>query len=979
MAWVLFTCLMMSCVAAAAEAYSLTVNMAEPEKWAECCTTYGSDYDPNKTVTFGLYRIGEPDGTTESAWKTTAAFEALNDVLDMSARPSGDTWTAEQISDWQDKAVEIIGYDPNLTQELNIAPDYELDPVEYGNSVSIDIDVPGIYMGVAISKPDRLVVNPFTVAVPSLNEKTQEAQRNVTVNMSKTDYIIPDATAIAGRKIWLDENDFDGIQPEEITVRLTRKVNNGDFENTDLVVTAKKEEGWEYSFNDLPVEGSERVDGKFDQYMYSVVEDPTIDEYVSTMDIPMGDDKKSFNIVNTHEPVFGALRLRKAGKVVGFADLTAVEKDYIRNYIKNLTFVFTVTGPINVKWADESEDGEGITRHPKIGGDIDDEPTGSDTQGENAQYNYYDHVTKRLKAEIKDDGTFTSLKDDIDYLFSDKLMPGKYVITEEIIGDHEGMSWEKETEDEGEVTVLPNTEKEFSLATLNNPQRLGCLKITKTLKGDGVVDVDAAGGEFTFIVKRKDKDGTTTEFRRVKLKVKNDNKPVEVTLENLLPGTYVISEDTSNMSGATLTNPSSNEFEVKVKAGKDGETPTVETAAFENKKDVGGLKITKSVTSNGSASAAAGMYEFTVTGPNNYKKTVKITIKNGKSDTYLLNDLVPGEYTIKEDKSKLGERVTLKTPSDNVRKCTVKAGVVADASNAPEAAFLNEYRTPPPGGGGGNPTPTPSPTPTPTPTPTPAVNMNGQKRWDDESDVHKVRPSTITIRLYADGVEKDSITVSGSGNTWNYDFGTLPAVDEYGNNINYTVLEDDVSGYTTTYDGRTIINDLIEQPPKEYTNLTGNKTWIDNNNENGNRPNYIVVRLMRDGVEVERRTVTAANGWQFSFNDIPKDDGYGHTYTYTLREDPVPGYFSRVSGTRLINTELPPPPDRVPTLNNPSEEDMEDLLDLFGYDTPLFGELLGTGDITPLYPFIFGGVGGLALITLVVLLVVGKKKRKNAA
>lgn len=160
MAWVLFTCLMMSCVAAAAEAYSVKLNMAEPEDWDE-------GYDPNKTVVFGLYRIGEPDGTTDSAWKPVEAFK---DLLDgMTEKPeSGDTWTADQVKAWQDAVCGEIGYDPAGKNADLPDPDYTSASVEYGKSVTVDIDMPGIYMGVAISKPDRLVVNPFTIAVPAV-------------------------------------------------------------------------------------------------------------------------------------------------------------------------------------------------------------------------------------------------------------------------------------------------------------------------------------------------------------------------------------------------------------------------------------------------------------------------------------------------------------------------------------------------------------------------------------------------------------------------------------------------------------------------------------------------------------------------------------------------------------------------------------------------------------------------------------------
>ena len=53
---------------------------------------------------------------------------------------------------------------------------------------------------------------------------------------------------------------------------------------------------------------------------------------------------------------------------------------------------------------------------------------------------------------------------------------------------------------------------------------------------------------------------------------------------------------------------------------------------------------------------------------------------------------------------------------------------------------------------------------------------------------------------------------------------------------------------------------------------------------------------------------------------------------------------------------------------------MDELMDMLDYDTPLWGQLLGTGDKTPVYPFVFGGIGVLAIIALVVF---GRKRRKK--
>ena len=67
-------------------------------------------------------------------------------------------------------------------------------------------------------------------------------------------------------------------------------------------------------------------------------------------------------------------------------------------------------------------------------------------------------------------------------------------------------------------------------------------------------------------------------------------------------------------------------------------------------------------------------------------------------------------------------------------------------------------------------------------------------------------------------------------------------------------------------------------------------------------------------------------------------------------------------------TGTPPPP-----FEGLTEEELEELFELMGYGTPLLG-MLGTGDETPAYPYIFAAIGALAVIALVVF---GKRRKKE--
>jgi len=78
--------------------------------------------------------------------------------------------------------------------------------------------------------------------------------------------------------------------------------------------------------------------------------------------------------------------------------------------------------------------------------------------------------------------------------------------------------------------------------------------------------------------------------------------------------------------------------------------------------------------------------------------------------------------------------------------------------------------------------------------------VSGIKIWDDADDQDGKRPANVTVRLHADGIEKDMKTVSpdASGN-WNYSFENLPKYKDGGIEIKYTVTEDATEGYQPSY------------------------------------------------------------------------------------------------------------------------------------------------------------------------------------
>ena len=91
------------------------------------------------------------------------------------------------------------------------------------------------------------------------------------------------------------------------------------------------------------------------------------------------------------------------------------------------------------------------------------------------------------------------------------------------------------------------------------------------------------------------------------------------------------------------------------------------------------------------------------------------------------------------------------------------------------------------------------------------VEISGTKTWNDNNNRNKLRTQSIIIRLYADGEEIKMVTVTRETG-WQYSFGMLPKYKD-GKEIVYTISEDVVRGYTTTYNGYDVINTLNHTPP----------------------------------------------------------------------------------------------------------------------------------------------------------------------
>lgn len=217
-------------------------------------------------------------------------------------------------------------------------------------------------------------------------------------------------------------------------------------------------------------------------------------------------------------------------------------------------------------------------------------------------------------------------------------------------------------------------------------------------------------------------------------------------------------------------------------------------------------------------------------------------------------------------------------------------------------------------------------------------------QWE-EGGVGVGEPRSVTLEKLEHGTNKPIENVGFKLQIWDKDTGvfvdfTAPSQDlvkytddtgrlTFTNLITgkYKIVEvSKPAGYTDeiTFDPGTDVFDIIgteiatikykvynykDDTIPETINISGHKTWNDANDQDGLRPEKIIVNLVVDNKVINTTEANASTGWNFSFNDLPKynDDG---EIQYSITENPVYGYSTNIVGNtedgyEIINTHIP--------------------------------------------------------------------------
>lgn len=318
-------------------------------------------------------------------------------------------------------------------------------------------------------------------------------------------------------------------------------------------------------------------------------------------------------------------------------------------------------------------------------------------------------------------------------------------------------------------------------------------------------------------------------------------------------------------------------FEMTV--GQDGAIKTVT-----NKRSKAKVKIKANKKLTG-RELKAEEFEFTLTDQDG---KVKETVKNDKDGNVAFSELEfdkAGTYTFKIAE-KSGSDTSIKYDTKTVTATVTvvdkgKGALEATVSYDDEKAFENTY--------------TPAKTEVPV-----------KKVWKDENNQDGKRPSSVTVKLLADGQDTGKILELNATNGWAGSFTDLDA-DKGGTPIQYTVVEVTVAGYTSEVTGDAASGFTITNSySPETVDVKATKNWDDANNQDGKRPTKITINLLADGKKVDSKEIQAAadGTWTATFEKLAKYKA-GKEIKYTVTEEAVAEYETTITDFTITNKYAP--------------------------------------------------------------------------
>ena len=319
------------------------------------------------------------------------------------------------------------------------------------------------------------------------------------------------------------------------------------------------------------------------------------------------------------------------------------------NKVGNLTFTKTIEGPVT---EDDLKDISFTVTGPN---------------------NY--NTTVSLSAMKQNDGSYS-------YTLSD-LAIGEYTVTENnaaITGYNNTVSYKVNGTETQKITVSENSTSTMNITNAYTSK--GALTLTKTFSGHTVNDEDLE--KITFSITGPNEYSKTVKLNEFTL----SEGTYTYSLDSLTYGTYTVTETNTNVSSnenVTVTyvvnGTTSTSHEVSI--SKDNTSGTVAvTNSYEKK--LGSLTFTKIIDGLTTQEDLSDV-SFTVTGPNNYSKTVYLKDMEKVVSCkyrYTIDDLEFGEYKIVENNADVkGYSVKTTFAGTNIYTVSAQSNAIIDITN----------------------------------------------------------------------------------------------------------------------------------------------------------------------------------------------------------------------------------------------------------------------------------------------------------
>ena len=187
------------------------------------------------------------------------------------------------------------------------------------------------------------------------------------------------------------------------------------------------------------------------------------------------------------------------------------------------------------------------------------------------------------------------------------------------------------------------------------------------------------------------------------------------------------------------------------------------------------------------------------------------------------------------------------------------------------------------------------------------IAIKASKKWDDAENQDGKRPANVVVKLYKEvGGQKSEVAnrTLTEADQWATEFANLNKYEK-GQEVVYSIEEDAVPHYQSQVTGNAADGFVVTNTYKPETiKISGQKKWEDADNQDGKRPNAVRVKILKGQDIVDVQEVTAANGWKYESNPLPKYAA-GQEITYTVAEEAVSGYTSKVDGYNITNSYTP--------------------------------------------------------------------------